>query len=206
MEISFCSHPNSNEVIAMKFCTWQDSCAIVACATFCCDMITNNWLTAEWNFHQILIVMGKSLVKWAPGHQPPAGACRQGCQRSGKSQGKLLFFKVREKSGNSVKSQGKSLDMGKSMKSQGIVWWMPVMLFFVSQSYTFMLLILVLRTNPGGKILASFCDIFPTKEFPGKKMYVLDTVYWPIEFETFVSQINFHLHYREAKNMTLKFY
>ena len=38
----------------------------------------------------------------------------QGCQRSGKSQGKFLFFKVREKSGNSVKSQGKSLDMEKS--------------------------------------------------------------------------------------------
>ena len=45
----------------------------------------------------------------------------QGCQRSGKSQGKFLFFKVREKSGNSVKSQGKSLDGGKSGKSQEIL-------------------------------------------------------------------------------------
>lgn len=34
---------------------------------------------------------------------------------------KNLFFKVREKSGNSVKSQGKSLEMVKSGKSQGIL-------------------------------------------------------------------------------------
>ena len=44
--------------------------------------------------------------------------------RVASGQGKVreifLFFKVREKSGNSMKSQGKSLDMGKSGKSQGI--------------------------------------------------------------------------------------
>ena len=32
MEISFCSHPTSNGVIATQFCTWHDSCAVVACA------------------------------------------------------------------------------------------------------------------------------------------------------------------------------
>ena len=32
MENSLCCHPSCNEVVAMKFCTWQDSCAVVACA------------------------------------------------------------------------------------------------------------------------------------------------------------------------------
>ena len=39
MEVSSCSHPNSNEVIALTFCMVQLS---VACAKFCCDMITSN--------------------------------------------------------------------------------------------------------------------------------------------------------------------
>ena len=83
----------------------------------------------------------------------------QGCLRSGKSQGKFLFFKVREKSGNSVKSQGKFLDMRKSGKSQGILWWIP-MILSLSQSYTFMFLILVPCMDPGGKILISFYVIW----------------------------------------------
>ena len=41
MEMSFCSHPSYNEVIAMKFCTWHDSYAVMACAIFCCDIISN---------------------------------------------------------------------------------------------------------------------------------------------------------------------
>ena len=40
---------------------------------------------------------------------------------SGKSQGKRKFFKVREKSGNFLRSQGKSLILSKSVKSQGIL-------------------------------------------------------------------------------------
>ena len=95
----------------------------------------------------------------------------QGCQRSGKSQGKILFFKVREKSGNFVKSQGKSLDMGKSGKSQGIFWWMP-MILSLSQSYIFMFPILVPCMDPGGKILTSFLmlyDIAPYKSFLKRK-------------------------------------
>ena len=67
MEISFCSHPNTNKVIATIFGTWHDSWAVVACAKFCCDMVTSNWIRAKWNFHRIWIVMDKSLVKWAPG-------------------------------------------------------------------------------------------------------------------------------------------
>ena len=67
MEISFCSHPNNNIVIATIFGTWHDSWAFVACAKFCCDMITSNWIKAKWNFHRIWIVMEKLLVKWVPG-------------------------------------------------------------------------------------------------------------------------------------------
>ena len=67
MEISFCSHPNTNKVIATKFGTWHDSWAVVACAKFCCDMITSYWIRAKWNFHQIWIVMEKLLAKWVPG-------------------------------------------------------------------------------------------------------------------------------------------
>ena len=69
MEISFCSHPNTNKVIATIFGTWHDSWAVVACAKFCCDVVISNWIRAKWNFHRIWIVMEKSLVKWAPGTQ-----------------------------------------------------------------------------------------------------------------------------------------
>ena len=67
MEISFCSHPNTNKVIATIFGTWHDSWAVVACAKFCCDMVISNWIRAKWNVHRIWIVMEKSLMKWAPG-------------------------------------------------------------------------------------------------------------------------------------------
>ena len=69
MEISFCSHPNTNKVIATIFGTWHDSWAVVACAKFCCDMVISNWIRAKWNFHRIWIVMEKSLVKWVPAQQ-----------------------------------------------------------------------------------------------------------------------------------------
>ena len=65
MEISFCSHPNTDKVIATIFGTWHDSWAVVACAKFCCEMVISNWIRAKWNFHRIWIVMEKSLVKWA---------------------------------------------------------------------------------------------------------------------------------------------
>ena len=68
MEISFCSHPNTNKVITTIFGTWHDSWAVVACAKFWCDMVISNWIRAKWNFHRIWIVMEKSLVKRAPDH------------------------------------------------------------------------------------------------------------------------------------------
>ena len=67
MEHSFCSHPNCNEMIATKICTWHSSCVAMACAKFCCDIIAGNWITAKWNFHRIWIMMENSLVKWVPG-------------------------------------------------------------------------------------------------------------------------------------------
>ena len=66
MEIPFCSHPNTNEVVATQFGTWHDSWAVVAFAKFCSNMITSNWIRTKWNFHWIWIVMEKLLVKLVP--------------------------------------------------------------------------------------------------------------------------------------------
>ena len=41
MEISFHSHLDSNAMITTKFCTWHDSCAVVACAKICCDLMAS---------------------------------------------------------------------------------------------------------------------------------------------------------------------
>ena len=60
MQIPFHSHLDSNNVIATKFCTWHDSCAVVACAKICCDLM------ARRSFHRIWIAGKKSLVKRAP--------------------------------------------------------------------------------------------------------------------------------------------
>ena len=64
--ISFCSHPSYSKVVAMKFCTCHDSCADVACAKFCSDMIINIEVTLKPIFHWIWITMEKSFVKWGP--------------------------------------------------------------------------------------------------------------------------------------------
>ena len=45
MKISFYSHPNCTKGITMKFCTWQDSCAIVACEKFGSNMIPYTGVT-----------------------------------------------------------------------------------------------------------------------------------------------------------------
>ena len=62
-EISFHSHIDSNTVIATKFCTWHDSCAVVACANICCDLLASDEIMARQNLHR----GQKTLVKWAPG-------------------------------------------------------------------------------------------------------------------------------------------
>ena len=61
MEISFHSHLDSNTVIATKFWTWHDSCAVVACAKICCDLKTSKGITARQSFHRIWIA-GKKIV------------------------------------------------------------------------------------------------------------------------------------------------
>ena len=66
MEISFHFHLDSNTVIATKFCAWHDSCAVVACAKICCDLMASNGITARGSFHQIWIAGKKPLVKRAP--------------------------------------------------------------------------------------------------------------------------------------------
>ena len=38
MDFSVCSHPSCRGVIAVKFCTWHNSCAVLACAKCCNDM------------------------------------------------------------------------------------------------------------------------------------------------------------------------
>ena len=63
MKISFHSPLDSNTVIATKFCTWHDSCVVVACAKPCCDLMASNEITASESFHRISIAAKKSLMK-----------------------------------------------------------------------------------------------------------------------------------------------
>ena len=42
MGISFIFHPNSNTLITTRFCTWDDSYAIVAYEKFCGDVMARN--------------------------------------------------------------------------------------------------------------------------------------------------------------------
>ena len=58
-----------NTVIATKFCTWHDNCAVVACAKCCCDLMASNRTTARRSFHRIWIAGNKPLVKRAPGNK-----------------------------------------------------------------------------------------------------------------------------------------
>ena len=66
MAISFYSHFDFNTAIATKFCTWHDSCAVVACPKTCCDLMTNNGNTTRQNSHRIWIASIQSLVKRSP--------------------------------------------------------------------------------------------------------------------------------------------
>ena len=66
MEISLHSHLESNIVIATKFCTWYDSCAVVACAKICRDLVASNGIAAIRSFHRIWIAGKKTLEKRAP--------------------------------------------------------------------------------------------------------------------------------------------
>ena len=63
MQISFCCHLDFHKVIATKFCTWHNSCTILACAKMCFHLMASNRITARWIFHWIRILRKKSLVK-----------------------------------------------------------------------------------------------------------------------------------------------
>ena len=67
MEISYCSHRISSGVIAMKFCSLHDRCAVLRCAQFCSDMVHNSGDTLKPIFQWIWMMMEKSLVKRVPG-------------------------------------------------------------------------------------------------------------------------------------------
>ena len=67
MDISACSHPNLNQGIATKFCTWHDSIAVVSCAKFCSYHATMDLITTKWNFYRIWIASEKSSMECASG-------------------------------------------------------------------------------------------------------------------------------------------
>ena len=67
MEISFCFHPNFNEVIAMEFFTSHKNSIAMACARFCSDMIPWHGVTWKPIFHWIM--MEKLFLKWSPGQK-----------------------------------------------------------------------------------------------------------------------------------------
>ena len=62
----FCSHPNSNEVITTKFCTWHGSCAVMACANICCDQMAMNGFTTKQMWCQIWICGWKISSEMGP--------------------------------------------------------------------------------------------------------------------------------------------
>ena len=55
MEILFCCHPGYIELIAINFCTWHNSCAVVACVKLCSDMMPYNGVILKPIFHRIWI-------------------------------------------------------------------------------------------------------------------------------------------------------
>ena len=119
--------------------------------------------------------------------------------------GNFLFFKVREKSGNSVKSLEKSLNTGKSRKSQGILWWLLAILFFITVLHLYVPNFSA-PYGPRWKNICIFfmlCHIFPPIRVSREENVCAGhslLTYWGWDMTYyFVSQINFHLHYHEAK-------
>ena len=51
----------------LHIATLHDRCTVVARAKFHSDIIAYNGITLKPIFHRILIMIGKSFVKWAPG-------------------------------------------------------------------------------------------------------------------------------------------
>ena len=66
IEHSFYSHPSCSELVTMKFCTWHESCAVVACAKFLqwCNLL--QWSYAETNLPLNLNYVGKIINEMGP--------------------------------------------------------------------------------------------------------------------------------------------
>ena len=67
MEISICPHLGCNKLIAMLFCAWHDSWAVVVCEQFYSDMVPYTRVILKPTFHRIWITMEKLFMKWALG-------------------------------------------------------------------------------------------------------------------------------------------
>ena len=66
MEILSRFHRSCCEVITIKFCTWDESCAVMARAKFCSDMIPYNEVTFEIDFPSNLNYDGKIFHEMGP--------------------------------------------------------------------------------------------------------------------------------------------
>ena len=71
-EISFYPHSSSEELIVVKFCTWNGGYAVVACANFCRGIVLYNEGARKNIFPSNLKYDGKSFVKSPP---PVDGLC-----------------------------------------------------------------------------------------------------------------------------------
>ena len=61
--ISLYSDPNLQKMITSRFCTWHDSNAVVACTKTCSDLSTRNKVSAKRSFHEIWIVLEKTVCE-----------------------------------------------------------------------------------------------------------------------------------------------
>ena len=66
--ISFCFEPHIHEMIATRFCTWHDSCVVVARAKICSDLMIMVGNTVKQRFHWICAMMQKTLLRLILGH------------------------------------------------------------------------------------------------------------------------------------------
>ena len=65
----FCSHSGHDKVIAMKFCTWRDSCVVVKLSQNCVALWYHTMELRQFQFSIGFEWLWKKLfVKWAPGY------------------------------------------------------------------------------------------------------------------------------------------
>ena len=71
IRISICPHPVCSIVIATKFYTCQDSCAVVTCAKFCSYPVYRNWNTTDLFPSYLNLLMG--WYQWDGPQNVPSG-------------------------------------------------------------------------------------------------------------------------------------